>query len=49
MSCDTLITLLRDNYPVVGSADLFHFYLKLSPKKKYILNNYDNTESVQLE
>ena len=48
MSCDTSITPSRDNYPVVGSVHLFHFQLKLSPKKKQISNDYNNTENVQL-
>ena len=32
MSCDTLITKSRDNYPVVGNVHLFDFQLKLSLK-----------------
>ena len=48
ISCDTLITPSRDNFPVAGSVYLFHFQLKLSPKSKQISNDYDNTENVQL-
>ena len=48
-SCDTSIKPSRDNYPIVGSVQFLHFQLKLSPKRKQISNDYDNTENVQLE
>ena len=35
----------RDNCPV-GSVQLFRFQLKLSPKNRYISNDYENTEMV---
>ena len=47
ISFNASITLSRDNYPV-GSAHLFHFLLKFSPKNRQISNDHDNTENVQL-
>ena len=33
---------------LVGSVNLLHFQLKLSPKNRQISNGYDNTENVQI-
>ena len=46
MSCETLIKLSHDIYPV-GRVHLVHFQLKLSLKNRYISNDYDNTKNVR--